>query len=515
MRRVVAGLIAACLISIIIASGAKALTVTPTPLDKAPAPLMITAYQVTGPNLNLIQVYNSSHYLVDLANWRVNLDYTDANSHNAFKSVALSGWLEPGKHLLAEDDQQVIDGPVAITFGSFGLDDSLSAVQVNLIANDGKYQTVNQPIDDVSSNLMMRSLTGSGNYSSSTNFVQWEEQAGRPIFSDPLYQLPNAPVFKIVEILANSADCAPNDTSLVCGDYVKLYNPTSQPLDLSQYSLRTDSSGENSSVSNTVWLGAYQPIKPQSYTTIYLRDDQQDLSLTNSGGYVWITDTYGVKRYDSTITKYADAGSSQYKGWSWALNRVTAKWQWTSTPKPDQANHFELPKPSAKITESRPLQPCASNQFRNPVTNRCKLKASVTSQLTPCAPNQVRNPATNRCKLKLSSSPGYVACKAGQQRNPATNRCRAVLAAHTTYVPCDPGEERNPATHRCRQTGTNPAAQVGTVSPEQIIQQSDSADYGNVILAGTGAVVVGYGLFEWRKELFDLGRKAFAIFGHK
>lgn len=504
----------ACLIGIIITSGAQALTVTPTPSTKSAAPLTVTAYQVTGANLNLIQIYNSSSQLADLSNWQLQVQYSDGNNQYS-RDITLAGWLEAGKHLLAIDDQQVTAGAVALVFANFGLGATMTAEQVKLIAVDGKYETVAQPIDDVSSNLMVRNLTPSGNYSSSTKFNNWADELDRPIFSDPLYQLPDTPVFRVVEILANSADCAPNDTSLICGDYVKLYNPTDQPLDLADYNLRTDSGGDDSSTSNSVWLGAYQPIEPHGYTTVYLRDDQQHLSLTNSGGYVWITDVYGLKRYDSTITKYADAGSSKYQGWSWALNSKTKKWQWTSTPRPDQANHFQQPKPPARAVQRSQLQPCASNQFRNPATNRCKLKVSVTSQLTPCASNQFRNPTTNRCKLKTSTKPSYVACKAGQQRNPATNRCRAVLGAHTSYVPCQPGEERNPATHRCRQVGANPATQVGTVSPEQIVQQSDSADYGNVILAGTGAVVVGYGLFEWRKELFDLGRKAFAIFGHK
>ncbi|HET8690363.1 MAG TPA: hypothetical protein VFL81_02915, partial [Candidatus Saccharimonadales bacterium] len=310
-------------------------------------------------------------------------------------------------------------------------------------------------------------------------------------------------------------NCAPNDPSLVCGDYVKLYNATDRTQDLSDYNLRTDSGGASSSIGNTIWLGGYKPVPAKSYATVYLRDDQEDLNLTNSGGYVWMTDVYGIKRYDETITKYADAGSSDYQGWSWALNQITGKWQWTSTPRPTQANHFVLPKPKPIPIEVSDLKPCAANQFRNPVTNRCKLKISVASQLTPCQPGQFRNPATNRCKSKVAASSSYVPCDPGEKRNPQTHRCRSVLGAETSYVPCDPGEERNPATHRCRKTAGNPAAQVGSVNPEQIISQSKQADYGNLILAGTGAIVVGYGLFEWRKELFDVGRRVFAIFGHK
>ncbi|HET6622839.1 MAG TPA: hypothetical protein VFG56_02810, partial [Candidatus Saccharimonadales bacterium] len=197
------------------------------------------------------------------------------------------------------------------------------------------------------------------------------------------------------------------------------------------------------------------------------------------------------------------------------LEQETGQWRWTMTPRPNQANHFELPEPSVSPVQTSDLKPCADNQFRNPATNRCKLKVSVTSQLKPCAANEFRNPATNRCKDKVSSSSSYVPCDENEKRNPKTHRCRSVLGSKTSYVPCDPGEERNPATHRCRKVAGNPATQVGAVNPEQIINQSKQKDYGNLILASTGALVVGYGLFEWRKELFDLGRKAFATFGHK
>ncbi|HET7630312.1 MAG TPA: lamin tail domain-containing protein [Candidatus Saccharimonadales bacterium] len=516
MKRVVAGVILACLIGLIRISGAAALTVIATPPDKPESPLIVTAYQVTGANLNLVQIYNSSDQLIDLSGWRIEVDYTDsANQGGSMAVDGLTGWLEPGRHLLAVDDRQVIDGPAALRFDSFNLDPSLVASQLILLPPEELYQPAIQPIDDVSSKVMLRGLTSSGNYSSSENFDSLAEQPGRLIFSDQLYQVPTKPQVKIIEILAHSADCAPDDTSLACGDYVKLYNPTNQALDLSGYNLRTNFGGADSSISNTVWLGGYQSVEPHGYVTVYLRDDKEKLNLTNSGGYVWLTDVYGVKRYDETITKYTDAGSSDYQGWSWALNPVTGKWQWTSTPRPTQANHFELPEPPDESIETSDLKPCAPNQFRNPATNRCKLKLSVTSQLKPCDANEFRNPATNRCKDKVSSSSSYVPCDAGEKRNPKTHRCRSVLAAETSYVPCDPGEERNPATHRCRQVVGNPATQVGAVSPDQIINQSPQADYGNLILAGTGAVVAGYGLFEWRKELFDLGRKAFGVLGRK
>ncbi len=492
---------------------ATALTVEPTPPKLSPSPIIITAYEVDGANLDFVQLYNSGKEPVRLGGWRVSESYVDAAGTALSISVELDGgWLLPDQHIVISANDLPLSDDTSFNFPSFNLPLDDVAQSLTLLSPKHSYQPAMQPIDDTSGDFMARRLTSAGNYSSSDKFDVSTEPT---IYDDGFYRPPNqAPPVKIIEILANAADCAPDDKSLACGDYVKLYNPTNQPIDLSGYNLRTDSGGKTSSSSNTFWLN--DKLAPKDYLTVHLKDGGEAINLTNSGGYVWLEDVWGLKRYDKTIVKYADASSSTKQGWSWAFDKSSGDWRWTSTPRPDRANKFTLPKQIVGVsTANKPhYTPCDADQFRNPLTHRCKLKVSVTNQLKPCAANQFRNPATNRCKSRLAAAANYAPCGIGKKRNPATHRCRSVLGAKTSYVPCDPGEKRSPKTHRCRQVSDS-AWQVGAVTPDQLKSDLNTANYGNLILAGTGVAVVGYGLFEWRKELFEAGRRVFSVLGRK
>lgn len=130
---------------------------------------------------------------------------------------------------------------------------------------------------------------------------------------------------QVSEILANPRACSPLETALDCRDYVKLYNPTDQPADLSLFRLRSGYQGQSATASNTFLLAGI--IQPGHFAVIATSADNRPISLTSSGGFVWLEDTYGVKRYDTTVQEYPDASSDSKKGQAWAYDTSDGQWK--------------------------------------------------------------------------------------------------------------------------------------------------------------------------------------------
>jgi hypothetical protein len=337
----------------------------------------------------------------------------------------------------------------------------------------------------------LRTITGT----SLADYTKTIDAVSAALFSDPLYVPPNTTDgLQILEILPHSRDCSPNDNaSPDCTDYVKLYNPTHRVIDLASYRLRIGYKGQGIGVTNTIHFG--QLLEPGKYFTAATRDDGDALSITDSGNFVWLEDAYGVATYDPVV-QYPSASSTSKVGWSWAFDGQT--WRWTSAPHPFDANYFppEVPAGTSTNNDTSTLKPCATNQYRNPLTNRCKLIVSASS-LVPCKSNQVRSPETNRCRSILATSSSLQPCKTGQVRNPATNRCKSAAATSNQLKPCQPGWERNPETNRCRKGSV-----LGTATTKVQDIKAPAAKGTRWLLIG--AVVVGalaYGLYEWRQEI--------------
>ncbi len=275
----------------------------------------------------------------------------------------------------------------------------------------------------------------------------------------------------IVEVLPHSRDCSPLDSSNDCADYIKVYNSTNTPIDLSQYRLRAGYKGQNTSVTNAFSLNGM--LTPGSYSAIAYRDDGNSISLTDSGDFVWLEDAAGIKIYEPVV-EYPSASSVSKVGSAWAFDG--AGWQWTITPQPFGPNIVTQPTVAATSTSAivSSLKPCADNQYRNPDTNRCKLTASTVTSLVPCAENQERNPATNRCKAISSAS---------------------------SLTPCQPGWTRNPDTNRCRK-GTG--AILGSSIKDVKDPHSATSYTGWIVAAAAIVAALGYGVYEWRQEIANL-----------
>ena len=206
-------------------------------------------------------------------------------------------------------------------------------------------------------------------------------------------------------------------------EFVEIYNPNDTAVDLSSYVLKI-----GATLNTTVAIPAGTILAANSYAAIY--NSASSYTLVNSAGAAGVLGSIA-----------SDVYGAAPEGEAWAL--IGGVWQWTNQPTPGAANapstvddaDNTTTAQAAHLSPVATLKPCAANQYRNPVTNRCKLIAATASgsSLTPCAADEERNPDTNRCrKITSASSSAPTPCKANQQRNPATNRCKNIVAMPTS-----------------------------------------------------------------------------------
>lgn len=322
----------------------------------------------------------------------------------------------------------------------------------------------------------------------------------------PLYILPaERPLLRIVEIYPHASNCAPTDSSVLCGDYVKLYNPSDTPARTADYRLRSDSASSESS--NAFHLDAYEDVAPGEYLTVSLRDDGGTLSLTDDGGWLWLEDSAGIVRYEETVASYPSASSVTKVGQAWAL-ADDGSWQWTSTPMPGLSNVFPAPSdPGMGSGVLAEVVDCPQGKYRNPETNRCRNIEEAIATLVTCAEGQSRNPETNRCRSVASAASAVLApCGPDQERNSATNRCRSVLSA-TGPTPCPAGQTRNLETKRCRKSVLTSLALPAAIEP---VKQQTTNPFVMTLLGTIGVGAIGYGIYEWRSEIAGSLRKVLA-----
>lgn len=286
---------------------------------------------------------------------------------------------------------------------------------------------------------------------------------------------------KITELLPNAIGT--DDGS----EFIELFNPNNVDVGLSPYIFYVGSDIDHS---YSFPVGSY--IKANGYKAFSNKDIKFTLVNTTSSVTLKTTNSLFV----DSVPAYLNPGD----GMSWSL--IDDVWKYTNRPTPDEANLGSLFDDAIEDDTPETLAPCAANQYRNPLTNRCKLLPEYETQLAPCKDGQYRSEETNRCRSIISDVVDLVPCAEGQERNPATNRCRSVAAVlgDSTLTPCKEGQERNPETNRCRNIVAMP--DVG-YAPEKTAQQSsDNSLY--FVLAGVGAVALGYGIWEWRREIAKL-----------
>lgn len=267
-------------------------------------------------------------------------------------------------------------------------------------------------------------------------------------------------------------------------EFIELYNPNDQNVGLDTYWF---SIGSKSTTPYYFLDGAI--IEAHGYLVIY--NDDIHFTLVNTSGSVHLMSIDGI--YVDGADEYSDAPS----GSSWAL--IDGVWQYTNQPTPGTKNQPSIVDDIEEIVTG--LKPCASNQYRNPETNRCRLIITAGSTLVPCKDGQYRSEITNRCRSIAADVSTLTPCDDNQYRNPDTNRCRLIESSSTIFTPCSEGQERNPDTNRCRNKLSAIPSVGFAVEP---IPDSSGTNLGWLAVIGVCIIALLYGLWEWRFEVLHL-----------
>ena len=245
----------------------------------------------------------------------------------------------------------------------------------------------------------------------------------------------------------------------------------------------------------------------------YLKVDVKSAKLMlsrRSCGEVYLLDSAGNKIDTAAYESMPDNSS-------WSL--IGSEWVKTYAPTPGGKNIFkefadckpgyvrnELTGKCNKIPAPAALPaPCPAGQYRHPETGRCR-KIAVAKTVTPCKEGYYRSEATGRCRSIASAAAKTLKpCPDGQFRNPATGRCKKIASADDVLKECPEGFERNPKTRRCRKIAKK-SAPAAAFAPENI-KQVAGATWGWWAFGGISSLAAGYGAWQWRWEVSQIGRK--------
>ncbi len=277
-------------------------------------------------------------------------------------------------------------------------------------------------------------------------------------------------------------------------EFVELYNPNMTSVDLALYRLVV---GIDAPKTYAFPVGAV--IAAGQYSSF--SDDDIAFTLVNS------TSKVSVLSADDQLINEVPAYMNPADGMAWAL--VGGTWQYTNQPTPaseNKASVFDLSDEEEEVTG---LKPCASNQYRHPETNRCRLLVTAGSTLLPCKDGQYRSEETNRCRSLSADVNSLTPCDADEVRNPTTNRCRQIASVQGALSPCKAGQERNSDTNRCRNvTGDIPEAAFAV----QPVTGAADNTASWLALGGIVLIALAYAVWEWRVELIKLLRKLASFF---
>jgi hypothetical protein len=446
---------------------------------KTDSPIIITGYAFQGRKLYYVQLFNTSNEVISLKNWT--LRYTISDVTEPVSLTTLNGLLKPGGYIVVADTTNMPNADVGYEL-TIPPEITKPASSIQLLpAKDYLDHTVTLKSDVTRAYWRRNISTSSGNYLST--FTAFTPDSSFVLYGRGFYDYPDATPLQITEVLANPRSCSPLESSGDCVDYVKIYNPSTAPIDLVQFRLRVGYMGQQPSSSNAFKISG--TLLAGQYAVIAQSSDNHPVSLTNSGSFVWLEDTYGLTMYKSTVIEYPDASADSKKGQAWAYDVADGQWKWTIQPTPyNGPNVFPVILPKAKVTTEKAPVPCKDGQYRSEETNRCRSVAAEATALAPCDDEEERNPATNRCRKIASLANQLTPCKEGQERSPETNRCRNMAS-------------------------TAPPDAAFAVEPVKDVGQSF---VGWWALGGVGILALGYAGWEWRQEVLSAIQKIGTFF---
>jgi hypothetical protein len=283
-------------------------------------------------------------------------------------------------------------------------------------------------------------------------------------------------LLQITELLPNVAGAD------VGHEFIELYNPTARMVALGNYQLKVGSKLYD--------FPAGSSIGPGEYKAFY--NSEIAFTLTNT------TVTVTLVGDDGSVIDQPVAYNNPDEDMAWAL--IDGTWQYTNQPTPATENLASTVDVHViEETVPKQLAPCAPNQYRSPETNRCRLLVTATSTLTPCKDGQYRSEETNRCRTIALAGGTLTPCREDQYRSEETNRCRNLATAAKALTPCKDNQYRSEETNRCRTiAATTPPPAAFAVEP---IKDTGKVFAGWWALGGVMAMAVGYGVWEWRREI--------------
>lgn len=114
-------------------------------------------------------------------------------------------------------------------------------------------------------------------------------------------------------------------------EFIELYNPNQRAFDLSGFILESGSTTSSRHHRYTFPAGTQLP--PNSFKAFY--SSMTHLSLSNSGGQVWLLDPF------ENLVNKTEAYATAKDGQAWVL--ANGVWYWTLAPTPDKANLVNEP----------------------------------------------------------------------------------------------------------------------------------------------------------------------------
>lgn len=200
---------------------------------------------------------------------------------------------------------------------------------------------------------------------------------------------------RISELLPNPAAPANDSTD----EYIEIFNPNYEAVDLNGYKLQT---GSSYSYSHTF---ADITILPNEYRVFYVSETHT--LLANSGGRARLLGP------DSQIIYETDAYEEAKEGQSWAYlsGPLGSSWQWTTTQTPGAENVLTLPLLKALVTKATPaktaVKPKAASKPRKAAATK---KTSTAKPKTPKASTAIESKDSREAEGTVNSiHPGIVA----------------------------------------------------------------------------------------------------------
>lgn len=210
------------------------------------------------------------------------------------------------------------------------------------------------------------------------------------------------------------SEILPNPSGDETDEYIELYNPNSERIDISGFKLQTGLS--------TVHSFTFDETAIEGESYLLLRYSTTKLALSNTGSRVVLLDQFG-----QTIAQ-SDAYTKANEDEAWAY--INAEWKWTAAPTPGTANQFLTPKSQVMATLTGATSKKSTGRVKGVSTKTAKAKKpKKTKSIKSKKPKKTR---------KVSADTGYtnraIASAAQQEMTVHPTAIAAVLITALGYI---------------------------------------------------------------------------------